>query len=502
MGKIFISYRRDDSSYATDGIYEKLVEEYGRKNVFKDVDNIRPGEDFRKVIDIHIKECDIVLAVIGNKWLNVKTDAGKPRLFENNDFVRIELDIGLQRDIPVIPILVDNAKMPKEDDLPEVLKGLSYRNALMVRRSPDTENDMRRLITTLDAMVSPHKDKISKVKIASVLALLSIAGYTQYDKIEQALFPTKVVEPIAIVETVKPQPVVKAPVVKPETVAIIKAPVVKNEKVTKVEPIVKKEVKPSRKAYEPEMVHIKAGSFMMGSNLRDDEKPIHKVNILKDFEIGKYEVTIGQYRAFTKDTKSHYPAYEEEGNKYNIRTGSNKELYSNMCLLDNCPIIGVSWNDAKAYADWLSAKTHKMYSLPSEAQWEYVARAGTDTKWSFGDDKSELRKYAWYDENSFDKGKGNRDYGTHKVGTKKPNRWGIYDMHGNVLEWCSDWYVNSYKGIVSDGSSNEGGEKKYKVLRGGSWLNYSNNSGSSFRYRYDPANRSDIIGFRLQRTLP
>lgn len=173
-----------------------------------------------------------------------------------------------------------------------------------------------------------------------------------------------------------------------------------------------------------------------------------------------------------------------------------------MCLLEDCPVIGVSWENATAYAKWLSQKTGKEYSLPSEAQWEYVTGAGTETKWSFGKEKSDLKEYTWYDENAYDKGKGYKDYGTHQVGTKQSNPWGLHDMHGNVWEWCDDWYPNSYKGVVADGSSNDKGEQKYKVLRGGSWVDFSNITELANRNGFYPTDRYFIIGFRLQRTLP
>jgi len=183
MGKIFISYRRDDSIQMTERIYEKLLEEYGSKNIFKDVDNIPAGADFRKVIEEHVQKCDIVLAVIGKKWLTVTDDNGEPRLNNKNDFVRIELDLGLKRHIPVIPILVDDASMPKESELPDSLNGLPYLNALKVRTHPDTDSDMRRLIKAIDKEVFPYKAIKRYGAIVSIVTLLSFGGYSQYDNI-------------------------------------------------------------------------------------------------------------------------------------------------------------------------------------------------------------------------------------------------------------------------------------------------------------------------------
>ncbi len=209
-----------------------------------------------------------------------------------------------------------------------------------------------------------------------------------------------------------------------------------------------------------DMVRIDKGSFMMGSNEYEDEKPIHKVTIDYEFDMGKYPVTVAEYMHFVKETK------REDDRKW-----KEKEY--------NHPITSVSWHDAKAYCDWLSEKTGDEYRLPTEAEWEYACRAGTTTKWSFGDDEEELEKYAWYRENS------NRT--THPVGEKKPNPWGLYDMHGNVWEWCEDWYDE---------------DKDTKVLRGGSWFNVAVFSRSAFRFRGIPVSRYGGNGFRLLRTLP
>jgi len=237
----------------------------------------------------------------------------------------------------------------------------------------------------------------------------------------------------------------------------------------------------ARYSYEPKMVPISRGSFIMGSNSGDaDEKPPHKVTINYDFEIGKYEVTIAEYRKCVDDG--------------GCKESKRGDYYKKMCLKDNCPAIGVSWNDAKAYTQWLSQKTGKNYRLPTEAEWEFVARAGTTTKWSFGDSKSDLVKYAWYDKNSNSK--------THLVGTKKANPWGVFDLYGNVWEWCEDWYLDSYNSMPNDGSANHSQKDNYKVLRGGSWVNNADYTRSANRFWNNPTIRGNGIGFRLQRTLP
>jgi len=241
-------------------------------------------------------------------------------------------------------------------------------------------------------------------------------------------------------------------------------------------------------------VRIKKGSFAMGSKDGDsDEKPVHNVTIANDFYLGKFPVTIAEYLHFVNETKKHYPQWLDEGSEYHKDTGTN-DWYTKMDLSDNAPVIGVSWDDANAYCEWLSKKTKEDYRLPTEAEWEYAARAGTKKRWSFGDDEKGLDEYAWYSKNSESK--------THPVGKKKPNPWGLYDIHGNVWEWCEDDFVDSYKETPRDGKAHIDGKADYKVVRGGSWGSDADWTRSAIRSRNWPSIRYFNLGFRLLRTLP
>ncbi len=223
---------------------------------------------------------------------------------------------------------------------------------------------------------------------------------------------------------------------------------------------------------------IKAGSFMMGSDERADEQPIHKVTIEYDFYMSKYQVTFEEYDLFCEATGKEKPDDEGWGR-------------------DKRPVINVYWEDATEYCEWRSRKEGKTYRLPTESEWEYACRAGTTTKWSFGDDELELAQYAWFKKNSYDKGSEHKDYGTHSVGTKKPNPWGFYDMHGNVYEWCEDWEFENYNKTPTDGSAHEYGDKaSYKILRGGSWDGSSHYTRSSDR-GMEADDRIHDFGFRL-----
>ena len=150
MSKIFISYRRSDSEYVTGWIYDRLTTEFGKDEIFKDVDNIPLGVDFRTHLDQAISQCKICLCVIGQDWLDARDNEGNRRLELDQDFVRIELESALSRNIPVIPLLVRGARMPSPQQLPQSLQALAFRNGTVVRSAPDFHRDMDRLIAGID----------------------------------------------------------------------------------------------------------------------------------------------------------------------------------------------------------------------------------------------------------------------------------------------------------------------------------------------------------------
>ena len=218
-----------------------------------------------------------------------------------------------------------------------------------------------------------------------------------------------------------------------------------------------------------DFVLIPAGEFYMSSLSNEvgrysDEDPIHHVKISKAFYMGKYEVTQKQWRDVMGNDPSNFKG-------------------------DNLPVVQVSWNDAQDFIKKLNEKeSMNKYRLPTEAEWEYAARAGTTTRYSFGDE-SKLGDYAWYGANS-----GST---IHQVGQKKPNPWDLYDMHGNVWEWVQDSWHSGYSGAPTDGSCWESGVGSYRVIRGGSWGNVARVCRSANRSLVDPSSRCDYLGFRL-----
>lgn len=236
-------------------------------------------------------------------------------------------------------------------------------------------------------------------------------------------------------------------------------------------------------------VRIEAGTFQMGSNNGYyNEKPVHTVTITRPFEISDHEVTVGEYRKFIESTGYDPPV--SVGSKGDYKRNSNCNW--NKRNVEDHPVNCVSWEDAQAFISWLNMKAGKpIYRLPTEAEWEYAARAGTQTEYACGDSDWCLTQMGWFSKNS-----GGH---THPVKTKTPNYWKLYDMHGNVYEWCQDWYDSGYysKSPVKDPLNNAGGSSR--VLRGGSWSGSAGNCRSAARSSYSPGLRLSDFGFRLVR---
>ncbi len=246
----------------------------------------------------------------------------------------------------------------------------------------------------------------------------------------------------------------------------------------------------------PEMVYLPGGTFRMGDiqgDGYDRERPVHEVT-LDAFAVGRYPVTVGEYLRFVEATGSHHPEWLEEGSDYHIETGK-EDHYSRagVSLKDlSHPIVGVSWHDAVAYCEWLSEETGEEYVLPTESGWEYACRAGSETRYSFGDDEDQLKDYAWYSENSGGK--------LHAVGEKLANSWGLYDMHGNVWEWVHDWLGDYLSEPQNNPSGPESGSDR--VNRGGAWCRGAGRCRSACRYDWDgPGLRYGGLGFRLARKV-
>ena len=394
MPKIFISYRRWDASDVTTHLYECLEQQFGSDDVFMDVDTIPPGVDFRKYLHDAVSSCNVVLAIIGRDWLDCRDEGGNRRLDSPSDFVRIELESALRRDIPVIPVLVRGASMPRDAELPESLRELAFRNAVQVRPAPDFRRDVDRLIRALEKLSAPPS------------------------------------------------------LVKP------------TERITTPQGI--------------ELALIPAGKFLAGADKFEVQLPA--------YYLGVYPVTNQQYKQFVDATGHRPPDHADlgepvwQGNSY----PSEKADHTVVC---------VSWDDAQAFCEWSGLR------LPTELEWEKGARGvdGREYPWGDGWDESRCRSK---------KNRGSETTASVSSYPEGSSPWGLYQMSGNVLELCADWYAKDAYSRYQRGDLTPPSSGASRVLRGGSW---SHGSPGDFRCacrgRFDPRYRYRLNGFRVARTL-
>jgi formylglycine-generating enzyme required for sulfatase activity len=228
----------------------------------------------------------------------------------------------------------------------------------------------------------------------------------------------------------------------------------------------------------PEMVVVPAGSFVMGSPANEvgrgvNEGPQRKVTIRQPFAVGKFEITKNEW----------FACYAHQGClRFPQILGPGRG-----------PATSVSWSDVKQYVAWIARVTGKPYRLLTEAEWEYVARAGQPERFSFGDDEAKLDEHGWYLDNS--------GRWPQPVGQKKPNAFGLYDTHGNALEWVEDCYKDNYNGAPTDGSPLISVDCGQRVYRGGSYLNDARYLRSAYRWGELDDSRYTNLGVRVARTL-
>lgn len=293
---------------------------------------------------------------------------------------------------------------------------------------------------------------------------------------------------------------------------------------------------------------VPAGEFLMGSDEPPDEltksfpqyeqqrllelgdeAPVHRVRITQAFYLGQFEVTVGQFRKFVEaagyipesvaDGTGGYgyntnydPTKSESGDAFEGRDPKYSWRNPGFSQGDNHPVVNVTWNDAVALAIWLSEKEGVKYRLPTEAEWEYACRAGTRTRYTNGDNPESLLKAA----NVFDAGakeywrrwapfalSGHDGFAfTSPAGSFAPNAWGLYDMHGNVWEWVSDWYAGGYYATSPLNDPQGPTDGNVRVRRGGSWHTWALYARSSYRNWISPNSRYTLVGMRLVREVP
>jgi formylglycine-generating enzyme required for sulfatase activity len=408
-GRIFMSYRREDTDYPAAWLYERLAGHFSGDQVFKDVDSIELGDDFVEVITAAVGSCEVLLALIGDRWLTATSRDGRRRLEDPADFVRLEIEAALARNVRVIPVLVEGARMPRADELPESLSKLTRRQALEL--SPSRfDLDTRRLLTVLERTITRREDE---------------------DAAQAGLPPArKLVEHQTVPASRREAPATPAP---------------ETEQAAHVPAVDRSDVRDSSTgptgADEPEMILVPGGEFYTGlteaqlAEINRPELQLPRGSMLDvpAFQIAKFPVTNGDYARFVVAT-GRFPPRHWDGSEPPGR-------------LRNHPVVWVSWAAANAYCEWLRAEVGLPFRLPTSFEWEKAAR-GVDG-----------RKFPWG--NDFDRSRCHfKARSTVPVTTHAPagdSIFGVSDMVGNAREWTST-------------EANDYGKGTELVVRGGGFL--------------------------------
>ena len=552
-GKIFVNYRRDDAKAEAARLHDRLAQSFGAANVFMDVDNLLPGERF----DLRLKEAlagtDVFLAVIGARWMDLlEARAGSGE----RDYVREEIAAALAAKLVVIPVLMDRAPLPKAASLPEDIRELALfhkhdvvyesfgrdvqaliaaieahrqardKQAGLAREKALAESEAahrarRKAKEEAEAARLARENESERIEAARRLRQRAneeaeAQRRAQMEKEARAKHPEPAALPwkpaaaivafaaVVILLIAQPwlrgpaPPVSQPPVIDPQHVELampqagriaVDAAVVDNAHGRWFLPGAGKTESFKDCPNCPEMVVVPAGSFTMGSPESEPghlsaEGPQHKVTISKPFAAGKFGVTFAEWDAGSADSGGGFYIPSDQGWGKGDR-----------------PVINVHWIDAQAYVQWLSRKTGKTYRLLTEAEREYVTRAGTTTPFWWG--ASISTSQANYDGNYAYAGGSNGEYRRETLPVKsfQPNPWGLYQVHGNVWEWVEDCWEDSYHGAPDDGSARTSRNCGVRVVRGASWNFGPQYLRAAYRFGGDASIRGNTLGFRVARTL-
>ncbi|MGA7867928.1 MAG: SUMF1/EgtB/PvdO family nonheme iron enzyme [Stellaceae bacterium] len=498
MSTVFISYRREITAGEARALFNELLEKLGKNSVFMDVDSIALGRDFRGALQKTLESCDLMLVLIGKDWAEVKDEEGRIRLQNPGDFVRLEIEAALKRDIVVTPILVQGAHMPAPEQLPAEIRDLVYRNGFELSHNR-WESDFAEMIRRLNLDIAKEGRRVEQSASTAAAPNASIAPAARPAISDRRLLS----RPISVTRR---QALGVAALAAAGTGAMIAAPSIRRllskpslrTVAFDVATVDSKGVRNPPEKYtaaaftEPlgpaaglDMVSIPGGSFTMGSPVDEPERqgnegPQHHVT-LAPFFISASPVTQAQWSA----------AVLAHPDQIRRNLDPNSSFFKGIDL----PVESITWHQAEEFCLRLTAITGRAYRLPSEAEWEYACRAGTMGPFHFGPTITpELANYCGtggavcgesdgksvasdvYNDKTYESGAyGEGPTGvfrgkTTPPGTFPPNRFGLYDMHGNVWEYCLDMWSANYADVPVDGSANlSGPADSQRILRGGSW---------------------------------
>jgi formylglycine-generating enzyme required for sulfatase activity len=498
MSTVFISYRREITAGEARALFNELLEKLGKNSVFMDVDSIALGRDFRGALQKTLESCDLMLVLIGKDWAEVKDQEGRPRLQNPGDFVRLEIEAALKRDIVVTPILVQGAHMPAPEQLPAEIRDLVYRNGFELSHNR-WESDFAEMIRRLNLDIAKESRRVEQPAstVAAPDAFIAPAARPAVPGRQFFNRPLRVTRRqalgVAALTAAGTGAIIAAPSIrrllsKPPLrtiafeVATVDSKGVRNPP-EKYKAVVFTEVLGSAAGLD--MVSIPGGSFTMGSPVdepqrKGNEGPQHHVT-LAPFFIGASPVTQAQWSAVVL----------VHPDQFHRNLDPNTSFFKGIDL----PVESITWHQAEEFCLRLTAITGRAYRLPSEAEWEYSCRAGSTGPFHFGPTITpELANYCGtggavcgesdgksvasdvyggesYKSGAYGEGPTGVFRGkTTPPGTFPPNRFGLNDMHGNVWEYCLDMVSANYADVPVDGSANlSGPADSQRVLRGGSW---------------------------------
>lgn len=479
-GKIFLNYRRADAEAWADRLFERLIKQFPRENVFMDIDgNIPLGLPWATWLDQQVAACDLMLVLIGRGWVAEFQARAAP---DERDFVRVEIESALARKIPVVPVFLGDAPIPHSAELPGSVRPLLALQAARLQRQ-NFDSDAEGLITGVSRSISLARGEEWPPKSPNHPGTRTVNS---------------------------PHRPYSADRYRSEGRIKIGSPFVHGAPEGWFLPGNGKAEWFKDHEHGPEMVVVPAGNFMMGSpdselERFDYEGPHHKVTIGKSFAVGRHAVTRGQFAAFVQVTghKLDGGAYVWTGREWKL---DPKASWRNPGFAqdDSHPVVCVNWEDARVYVAWLSRQAGATYRLLSEAEREYVARASTTTPFWWGATISPTQaNYNGTAEPYMGGGeKGEWRKATMPVGSFSTNPWGLFNVHGNVWEWCEDVWHETYEGGPDDGSAwLDGGYGALRVVRGGSWGYPPQYHRSAYRSGLRPDDRGSVLGFRVARTL-
>jgi formylglycine-generating enzyme required for sulfatase activity len=525
MTTIFISYRREICAGEARALFNDMRERLGESSVFMDVDSIALGRDFRGALQRTLASCDIVLVLIGRNWVDAKDE-------DPGDFVRLEIEAALKRDIVVMPVLVQGAHMPAAAQLPPEIRDLAYRNGFELshnRWESDIGEMLRRLNLNPSATSATQRQSArpTAAPIAAVAATASAAEPHPIHSQPVRLTRRRALGIAASVAVGAGALAVGVPAVR----RFLSRPALRTIHFD-VASVDEKGIRNPSERYaaavfsealglnaQLEMVSIPSGSFTMGSPPNEPERqpnegPQHHVT-LSAFFIGASPVSQAQWAAVVL-------AHPD-------RILRDLDPMPSFFKGIDLPIETVSWNQAEEFCLRLAAITGRSYRLPSEAEWEYACRAGTITAFNVGPTITpELANYCGtggavcgdndgksiasdiyagvrYTSGAYGQGPVGIFRGTTtRPGTFPRNRFGLYDMHGNVWEYCLDKSTDDYSQSPLDGSAYLSGPRDApRILRGGSWSNNPAICRSAYRDHNDPSSPGwqGRCGFRVACTI-